>query len=107
MSMNTRNINFTIKYESRYNDLHNKIEEISFDALKSNLTKLIADIIHKSDWNQNYAAKILGIDQPKISQIKNLKFNGFSLEKLMKFVIVLNYEISISVKTPNNAISKG
>lgn len=104
--MNEQNVNLIINGDFDIYKLCSNNEEMSFDMLKSTLIKLVANIINDSDWNQNYAAKILGIDQPKISQIKNLKYNGFSLEKLMRFITILNYKITISIDKSDDVICK-
>ena len=43
------------------------------------LVKMISRIISYHNWSQKYAANILKIDQPKISQIKNLRQKVFLL----------------------------
>ena len=48
--------------------------------------------------NQADAAKLLGVDQPKISNIMNGRFSGFSLERLIHFLNVLGREVQIIVK---------
>jgi predicted XRE-type DNA-binding protein len=70
------------------------------DQLKSvrlSLVKLISKIISYNNWNQKYAANLLKIDQPKISQIKNFKTEGFSLERLIRFFILLGWKIDIKL----------
>lgn len=67
------------------------------EGLRSILLSIITDNINNKRWNQKDAAKILGIDQPKISHIKNGKISGFSLERLLKFLNILGYEVNICV----------
>ena len=65
--------------------------------IKTVVLNKIADTIKKNGWNQKHAAKILGIDQPKISHIKNGRSAGFSLERLLKFLSLVGYRISVSL----------
>ena len=44
------------------------------------------------------AAAILGIDQPKVSALKQGKLSGFSIERLMRLLLVLGRDIEITVK---------
>lgn len=54
-------------------------------GIKTKLLYIINKIIEKNAWTQAFAAEKLGIDQPKVSQIKNGKIDGFSLERLLDF----------------------
>jgi predicted XRE-type DNA-binding protein len=60
-------------------------------------TKIIAEI-QRRRMTQAQAAAILGIDQPKISALKQGKLSGFSIERLMRFLLLLGHDIEISVK---------
>lgn len=55
-------------------------------GIKTKLLYIINKIIEKNAWTQAFAAEKLGIDQPKVSQIKNGKIDGFSLERLLGFL---------------------
>ncbi|MDR2831542.1 MAG: helix-turn-helix domain-containing protein [Rickettsiales bacterium] len=65
--------------------------------IKIKLLHAINKIIEKNTWTQAYAAEKLGIDQPKVSQIKNGKIDGFSLERLLGFLKKLDHEITITM----------
>lgn len=65
---------------------------------KSELARKIAEIITKRHLNQADAAKLLGVDQPKISNIMNGRLSGFSLERLIHFLNILGREVQIVVK---------
>ncbi len=71
------------------------IEDI--EKVRSIFLNIITDNINKRHLNQKNAAKFLGIDQPKISHIKNGKISGFSLERLLKFLRTMEYEVNICV----------
>ena len=60
-------------------------------------TKIIAEI-QRRRLTQSRAAAILGIDQPKVSALKQGKLSGFSIERLMRFLLLLGRNIEIIVK---------
>lgn len=70
---------------------------------KSNLVIEIAKAIKKKKLTQTQAAKILGISQPKLSELLNGRFRGYSVERLMHFLNELGQDIEIIVKSkPRN-----
>jgi predicted XRE-type DNA-binding protein len=44
------------------------------------------------------AAALLGINQPKVSALRNFKVEGFSVERLMTFLTALGSDIDIVVR---------
>ena len=60
--------------------------------------KIIAEI-QRRRLTQNQAAALLGIDQPKVSALKQGKLSGFSIERLLRFLLLLGQDIEISVKS--------
>lgn len=83
------------------------METISLNNLDSEAIKkllgIISKIIGKNTWTQACAAEKLGIDQPKVSQIKSGKTSGFSLERLLGFLKKLDHEITITI-TENQSV---
>ncbi|HYW48154.1 MAG TPA: helix-turn-helix transcriptional regulator [Bryobacteraceae bacterium] len=59
--------------------------------------RIIAEI-QRRRLMQSQAAAILGIDQPKISALEHGKLSGFSIERLMRCLLVLGRDIEIVVK---------
>lgn len=64
--------------------------------------KIIAEV-QRRRLTQAQAAEILGIDQPKVSAIKQGKLSGFSIERLMRFLLLLGQNIEISIKGRSKA----
>jgi transcriptional regulator with XRE-family HTH domain len=58
----------------------------------------IIEEIKRRRLTQTEAAKILGVDQPKISALKQGKLSGFSIERLMRLLLALGRDIQITVK---------
>lgn len=65
---------------------------------KAELAAKIIEEIQRRRLTQGQAAVMLGIDQPKISALKQGKLSGFSIERLMRFLLLLGRDIEISVK---------
>lgn len=66
--------------------------------IKSELAYQINQIIIQKKLNQINAAKLLGIDQPEISALSRGRLPGFSIERLFKFLAILNYDIEITIR---------
>ncbi len=68
------------------------------ELAKSRLASMIYDIIEERRLTQVEAARILGIDQPKVSSLKNGRLGGFSYERLFSFLRKLDRDIEIVVR---------
>ncbi len=68
------------------------------ELAKSRLASMIYDIIEERRLTQVEAAGILGIDQPKVSLLKNGRLGGFSYERLFSFLRKLDRDIEIVVR---------
>jgi predicted XRE-type DNA-binding protein len=66
---------------------------------KAELAQKIAAIIEQRRLTQAQAAAILGVDQPKISALKRGRLSGFSLERMVRFLILLGRDVEIVVKS--------
>jgi predicted XRE-type DNA-binding protein len=66
--------------------------------------KIIAEI-QRRRLTQSQASQILGIDQPKISALKQGKLSGFSIERLMRFLLLLGRDIEITVKQRRKSVA--
>jgi len=65
---------------------------------KAALAIRIADAIRSRRLTQANAARILKIDQPKISRLLRGQLSGFSTERLMQFLTLLGRDIEIVIK---------
>ncbi|CAD5914389.1 putative XRE family transcriptional regulator [Planktothrix agardhii CCAP 1459/11A] len=66
--------------------------------MKAELVRQISEIIDQRELTQVEAAKLLGIDQPKVSALIRGKLSGFSIERLLRFLNLLGCDIEIIVK---------
>ena len=65
---------------------------------KSSLVFEIASIIGKRKLSQVKAAAVLGIDQPKISNLMRGNLDGFSTDRLFRFLNALDQDIEIRIR---------
>ena len=66
--------------------------------VKAGLVVRIARIIGQRKLTQAAAAQIMGIDQPKVSAMLSGQFRGYSVERLMRFLVALGHDVEIVVK---------
>jgi predicted XRE-type DNA-binding protein len=70
---------------------------------KAELANKITVLIQERGLTQLQAAKLLGVDQPKVSALVRGRLSGFSLERLMRFLLLLGQDIKITVQaSPGN-----
>ena len=64
---------------------------------KAKLAARIVQILEERKLSQTQAAKVLGVDQPKVSLIYRGRLDDFSVERLMRFLTALHRDIRIVV----------
>ncbi len=65
--------------------------------VKAQLVVKIAEILQERGWSQQQAAKVLGLTQPKLSQMLRGQFRGISEMKMMDCLIRLGRAVKIVV----------
>jgi predicted XRE-type DNA-binding protein len=65
---------------------------------KVRLAVTINEILKKNRLRQKAAAKLLGLNQPKISALANYRLDGFSVERLLRFLNALDRDIEIVIR---------
>lgn len=65
---------------------------------KAMLISRIMDAIEKRKLTQVQAAKLLGIDQAKVSALSRGRFPGFSIERLFRLLNALDCDVDVVVK---------
>lgn len=88
--------NVTISSGNVFEDLG--LAEPADRLAKAELARKISEIVTKRHLNQAEAAKLLEVDQPKVSAVMNGRLAGFSLERLIHFLNVLGRDVQIVVK---------
>ena len=74
---------------------------------KADLVIQIIQIIDERGLKQTEAAEIMGIDQPKVSALVRCKLDGFSMERLYRFLNALGHDVQIVVKPKPNGRKDG
>lgn len=68
---------------------------------KSELAVQIFKLIKSRRLTQAAAGKLLGINQPKVSALLNGRLDGFSTDRLLRFLNALGCDVRITVSRPN------
>jgi predicted XRE-type DNA-binding protein len=65
---------------------------------KARLCAALNQIVDRQRLTQSEVAIALCINQPKVSALLNYKLEGFSVERLMHFLVALGHDVEILVK---------
>jgi predicted XRE-type DNA-binding protein len=65
---------------------------------KLRLAYALNQVLGERKLTQAEAAKVLGVTQPKVSALRHYKLAGFSVERLMTLLTVLDQDIEIVIK---------
>ena len=74
---------------------------------KVRLAVRINGLIAAKGLNQDAAAARLQIGQPKISELKRYRLDGFSFGRLMSFLLALGQDVEIHIRPGKTAESQG
>ena len=77
-------------YESPFHAVETP-QEASKSVLKTDIMIMIRDIIERNGWAQEKAAEILGIKQPRVSDLVNGKIEKFTLDALIGMLDLLGF----------------
>ncbi len=66
--------------------------------IKAGLVLKIDRTIKRRHLTQAAAAQLMGIDQPKVSAMLSGQFRGYSVERLMRFLVALGHDVEIVVR---------
>jgi predicted XRE-type DNA-binding protein len=82
----------------------NVFADLGFDDASERQTKVrlafaINQILEQRRLPQTRAARLLGINQPKISALSNYRLGGISVERLMHFLNALDQDVEIVIRT--------
>jgi predicted XRE-type DNA-binding protein len=65
---------------------------------KARLASAIADLVDERGLTQAQAAELLETTQPKVSNLVNGRLEGFSLERLARFLNTLDRDVEIVIR---------
>ncbi len=66
---------------------------------KARLGAALNLIVERQGLSQAEVAAALGINQPKVSALLRYKLEGYSVERLMQFLVALGQDVEIVVKS--------
>jgi len=69
---------------------------------KAQIAYRICQILDERKLTQKRAAAVLGIDQPKISNLRRGRLDGFSADRLFRFLTALDRDVEIRIKPKEN-----
>ena len=65
---------------------------------KAELVQRIRELIEERKLTQTKAAKLLGLDQPKVSALVRGRVEGYSIDRLFRFLTALGQRVEITVR---------
>jgi predicted XRE-type DNA-binding protein len=74
--------------------------------IKAGLVARFDRIIRQRKLTQAAAAQLMGVDQPKVSAMLVGQFRGYSVERLMRFLVALGHDVGIVVKSKERAAAE-
>ncbi len=98
----------------RSNESHkgtdNVLADLGFEdagelSTKTVLAVKINDLIDQRELSQTEVARMTGMTQPKVSQVRRYKLQNISLERLMQALVSLDQHIEIIVRPARRADS--
>jgi len=96
------------KDENIHKSSGNVFEDLGFNSneaenlkIRATLMAAISEWIHKKRFNQTTAAKILGISQPRVSDLVNGKIEKFTIDMLVNMVIKTEQRVEMHIKAHN------
>lgn len=92
--------------------IENVLADLGFEdaeelSAKTVLAVKLNELIEKRQLSQTEAAKITGMSQPKVSQVRRYKLQNISLERLMQALVALDQEVKIVVRPARRSQGAG
>jgi predicted XRE-type DNA-binding protein len=75
-----------------------KLTDAAEKQTKVRLAITINGILEEKTLRQEQAAKLLQLNQPKISALANYRLEGFSVERLLRFLNALDRDVEIVIR---------
>lgn len=72
-------------------------------AMKMDLSIMLSKLITDKGWTQVEAAKVLGISQSRVSDLKNAKIEKFTIDTMMDMLETLGFKIQFTMPTLEHA----
>jgi predicted XRE-type DNA-binding protein len=76
-------------------------------AVKAKIVRKISEIIRGRHLTQQEAAEVLGTTQPIVSLLMRGRLSGFSMERLLQYLVSLDRDVEIVVKRRPRSRDRG
>ncbi|MCH9645650.1 MAG: helix-turn-helix domain-containing protein [Proteobacteria bacterium] len=83
-------------YDSSFELLGGDPVVVYLYQMRSDLMNVVIDLIKQKRLTQNEAAKLLGVTQPRVSDLYKAKVDKFSVSMLLGMLYKLGYEFKFS-----------
>jgi len=83
------------------------VAEPEEELAKAQLAVHIRDAIKRRRLTQAEAARLVGLDQPKISALMNGRLTGFSSDRLLRCLTALGQDVDIVVRAGTGRRARG
>lgn len=74
--------------------------DADLQLFKSHLAVHISEQITRRGWTQAHAAEVLGVDQPRVSDLVRGRLSKFSVEALLGFLKRLDMKMNMTLEEP-------
>ena len=86
------------RFQSVWDALEDTPEEAESMKLRSKLMLAVQDRIRESGASQRDAAKLVGVTQPRVSDLMRGRIDLFSVESLVDMLVRLGMKIEVRIK---------
>ncbi len=69
------------------------------ELLKAQIVMHLRNLIEERKLNQVKSGELLGLKQPDVSKLLRGRVEGYSIERLLRFVRILGEDVTITVRT--------
>lgn len=67
------------------------------DLLKVSIARAITKTLQRRNLTQSEAARIIGVDQAKVSALTRGRLRGLSVDRLIRFLVLLGKDVDIHI----------
>lgn len=89
-------------YDSPFHVNHDE-ETANKMAMKMDLSIMLSALIESKEWTQTEAAKQLGVNQSRISDLMNSKIEKFTIDAMFDMLDKLGFKVSCSMPSIHQA----
>jgi predicted XRE-type DNA-binding protein len=99
----------TLRYEDGNDNIFTDIgvRDPEDSLLRAQLVVQLGKVIRKKSLSQTEIAKILGVDQSKVSKLVRGRISGFTSDRLLRFLVSLGCDVKIEVKQKSRGRKRG